>query len=263
MKGSSFLSFALALSCALPCALPARAAAADISARELRPALEELLREHPEVLLDFLREHCETVLDIAQMGSDSKRLANLERQWEQDAKVHKEVRTANRPRVGRKDARVQIVAFSDFTCTYCRRAEKTVEQILQEYAGKVSFVFKNMPLDPEGIAGLASQYFVAISQQSEDKAWKFYRLLFDNYDNLIGRGEEYLREAAMEIGVDMKKMDSARRQKLVATLLKEDLDDADKLGIEGTPCFLVNNLVIRGAVPITMFRRAIDIELSR
>lgn len=263
MKGSSLLSLALALSLSLPAALPSRAQAADLTAKELRPALEDLLREHPEVLLDFLREHCETVLDIAQMGSDSKKLSNLEKQWEKDARVPKNVRTDNRPRVGKKDARVQIVAFSDFTCTYCRRAEKTVEQILQEYSGKVSFVFKNMPLEPEGIAGLASQYFVAISQQSEDKAWKFYRLLFDNYDKLITMGEEYLREAAMETGADMKKMDSARRQKLVATILKEDLDDADKLGIEGTPCFLVNNLVIRGAVPITMFRRAIDIELSR
>lgn len=261
MRGKLALSTLLALS--LFAATPARAEAGEISPKDLRPALEELLREHPEVLLDFLREHCETVLDIAQMGSDSKKLSNLEKQWAQDAKIPKDAKTENRPRVGLKNAKVQIVAFSDFTCTYCRRAERTVEQLIKEYSGKVSFVFKNMPLDPQGIAGLASQYFVAISQQSEEKAWKFYRLLFDNYDKLIGKGEEYLREAAMEIGVDMKKMDSARRQKLVARILKEDLDDADRLGIEGTPCFLVNNLVIRGAVPINMFRRAIEIELNR
>ena len=96
--------------------------------------------------------------------TDSKKLSNLEKQWAQDAKIAKDVKTENRPRVGQKNAKVQIVAFSDFTCTYCRRAEKTVEQLLKEYSGKVSFVFKNMPLDPQGIAGLASQYFVAISK---------------------------------------------------------------------------------------------------
>ena len=70
--------------------------------------------------------------------TDSKKLSNLEKQWAQDAKIPKDVKTENRPRVGLKNAKVQIVAFSDFTCTYCRRAERTVEQLIKEYSGKVS-----------------------------------------------------------------------------------------------------------------------------
>ena len=239
------------------------ARAETLSASDIKPALEQLLKEHPEVLLDFLREHCETVLDIAQMGSDHKRMSNLEKQWAQDARVPKKVRTQNRPRVGKSSAKVQIIAFSDFTCNYCQRAEKTVEALIREFSGKVSFVFKNMPLDPEGISGLASQYYGDIYMQSEDLACKFYLILFDQRDELLLKVEDFMRKTATDIGVDMRKMDSQRRQKVVAQVLKEDLEDAEKLNIEGTPYFLVNNLVIRGAIPIHMFRRAIEIELAR
>ncbi len=239
---------------------PAQAA---LSQAELKPALEELLKEHPEVLLNFLREHSEAVLDAAQQGSEHRRLAGLEKQWASDVKVEKKVATRNRPRVGSEKAKVQIVAFSDFTCHYCFQAQKVVDAILREYAGKVSLVFKCMPMDNDGVGALSAQYFVAISMQSQELAWKFYRMMFDRREDLLTKGEAFLRSAAEEIGVDMKKMDSARRQKSLAALLKEDLKDADSLKVEGTPFFLVNNLVIRGSVPLPIFRRAVDIELAR
>ena len=261
MKGK-LVSLCLAAACLL-FAQPRAARADALSTAELRPALEELLAKHPEVVLDFLRAHSETLVDIVQMGSDRKRLAALEQQWAQDVKVRKNMRLENRPRVGAKNARVQIVAFSDFTCVYCRRAEKTLERLMKDYEGKVSFVFKNMPLDPQGISGLASQYFVAISMQDEKIAWKFYRELFENADMLNADGEKFLRETAEKCGADMKKLDSDRRQKAVDRILKEDLEDADTLKIEGTPTFFVNNLVVRGAMPENMFRRAIEIELAR
>ena len=67
---------------------------------------------------------------------------------------------------------------------------------------------------------------------------------------------------AQEMGVNMKQMDSARRSKKVQKIIDEDIKDGEKLHIEGTPFFLINNLVIRGAVPKDIFRRAIEIELN-
>ena len=256
----SFLAVLSFLTC-LGTSSPASAQA--VSSQDLKPALEQLLRENPDVLINFLHEHSETLLDIVQEGSDKRRMANMEKQWAEDAKVEKKVATKDRPRVGKSDAKVQIVAFSDFTCQFCTRAEKTVEELLNEFSGQVSFVFKNMPLEPEGLSGLASQYFVAISLIDENKAWKFYKTLFHEHEKLLLDSEKFLRDTAMAIGVDMKKLDSVRRGKQVKAILDEDLKDSEKLELEGTPCFLVNNLVIRGAVSKDIFRRAIEIELAR
>lgn len=260
MVKSFFLAFVMSgIYFLVNCSL---AQAADVTAADLKPALEQLLHEHPEVVLNFLREHSKTILDIAQQGSNERRQENMEKQWQSDSKVKKEVSTQGRPFVGNPDAKVRIVAFSDFTCQFCQRAEKMLEELLKEYEGRVSFVFKNMPLDPKGISGLASQYFVAISMQSEELAWKFYKELFENRDKLLAEGEAFLRSTATTLGVDMRQLDRKRRQKAVSAILDEDLKDADKLHIEGTPYFLVNNLVIRGAVSKELFRRAIEMELN-
>lgn len=257
------LSFFAAVSLVAALGTASPAGAQNITSQEMKPVLEQLLRENPEVLLDFLHQHSETLLDIVQEGSDKRRMANMEKQWAEDAKVKKTVAVKDRPRVGKSDAKVQIVAFSDFTCQFCTRAEKTVEELLNEFSGQVSFVFKNMPLEPEGLSGLASQYFVAISLIDENKAWKFYKTLFHEHEKLLLDSEKFLRDTAMAIGVDMKKLDSVRRGKQVKAILDEDLKDSEKLELEGTPCFLVNNLVIRGAVSKEIFRRAIEIELAR
>ena len=240
--------------------LPGSASA--LTAGELKPALEQLLRENPDVFMNFLREHSEEILDIAQQGSNRRRQANMMKQWQKDRKIQKNVAVENRPTFGNSSAPVRIVAFSDFTCQFCQRAENTVAALLQEYEGKVSFVFKNMPLDPKGIGGQASQYFVAMGIIDEKKAWEFYRTLFENRDRLITEGEAFLRSTATKIGVDMKVLDKKRRSKAVADILAEDLKDAEKLKIEGTPYFLVNSLVVRGAIPKELFRKAIEMELN-
>lgn len=264
MKPLNSLKTVLGILIAFPLILQAAPVRAqEPTAREIKPALEQLLREHPEVFLDFMREHCETLLDIVQQGSDKRRLANFETQWAKDAKEPKKVATRKRPRVGSPNARVTIIAFSDFTCQYCLRAEKTIEEILKEYKGKVSFIFKNMPLERNGLGGQASNYYIAISLINEDLAWKFYEKMFHERETLLLDGEKFLRATAQELGVDMKKLDSVRRGKEVAAILNEDIKDADDLNIEGTPYFLVNNLVIRGAVPRDVFQRAIEIELAR
>src|SRR5208337_2689808 len=53
---------------------------------------------------------------------------------------------ATGPARGPEAAKVTIVEFSDFQCPYCGAAFTTVEQLMQQYAGKVKLVFRQFPL---------------------------------------------------------------------------------------------------------------------
>ena len=119
-----------------------------------------------------------------------------------------------------------------------------------------------MPLDDKGPAGIAAAYFVAVSQQSEEKAWLFYKALFADRDKLIADGEAFLKKTAEGLNVDMKRLAKDVRSKKVADILAEDQQDAQKLNIEGTPYFLVNNLIVRGALPLDLFKDAVDMALK-
>ena len=56
----------------------------------------------------------------------------------------------------------------------------------------------------------------------------------------------------------VKKLEKDVKGKKVKEIMTEDQEDAQKLGVEGTPYFLVNNLVVRGALPPELFRNAIE-----
>lgn len=224
----------------------------------LAAALETLLRERPELVLDVLRRNSEAVLDIAQQGSNLRRKHNLELQWRKDMKAPKSVGLENRPVLGPRDAPVRIVAFSDFTCHFCEQASRSVEALRKTYGDGICLIFKHLPLDEKGPGGLASAYFVAIGLQDEAKAWEFYEAMFANRDRLLAEGEPFIKESAQKLGVDMKRLARDVRGKKVSDILAEDQKDAQKLGVEGTPYFLVNDLVVRGALPLDLFRDAVE-----
>ncbi|MDE6734379.1 MAG: thioredoxin domain-containing protein [Desulfovibrio sp.] len=225
-------------------------------------ALETLLRERPELVLDVLRRNSEAVLDIAQQGSNLRRKHNLEVQWRKDMQAPKSVKLEGRPVRGKSDAKVRIVAFSDFTCHFCEQASKNVDALRKTYGDDVSLIFKHLPLDEKGPGGTASAYFIAIAQQDEGKAWEFHDLMFANRDRLLAEGEPFIKESAQKLGVDMKRLGKDVRSKKVTDIMAEDQKEAQKLGVEGTPYFLVNDLVVRGALPLDLFRDAVEMAAS-
>lgn len=224
--------------------------------------LQRIFKENPNLILDVLRQNSEAVLDIAQQGSNLRRKYNLEAQWRDDMAKKKEVRLDNRPVLGRPDAKVKIVAFSDFSCHFCQQASKTLESILKEYGPDVALIFKNLPLDEKGPGADASAWFVAISLQNEPKAWEFYKAMYANRDKLLSEGEPFIEKTAAKLGVDVKKAKEAIKGDQVKKILQQDQDDGQKLGVEGTPYFLVNDLVVRGALPLDLFRSAVDMALA-
>ena len=235
---------------------------AAVTEEDLPRLLEKVFRERPDLVMDVLRSHSESVLDIAQQGSYQRRSRNLQTQWAADMKVPKTVKLAGRPMLGSSSARVRIVAFTDFTCHYCQQASFTVEDIMGEYGKDVSLVFKALPL-AEGIGPQAAAYFEALAMQDQAKAWKFYKALFADQKSLLGEGEGFLKKAAAAAGADMRRLKNDVKSKKVADILAEDASDAEKLKIEGTPFFLVNNLVVRGALPLDLFKGAVDMALGK
>lgn len=236
--------------------------AATISNETLTNAIEKVLQERPDLILDILRKNSEAVLDIAQQGSNLRRKHNLEAQWKEDMKKPKQVRLDGRPVLGPKDAKVKMVAFSDFTCHFCEQASKTVDKLLNEFPDEINLTFKHMPLDEKGPGGIASVYFIAIAQQDEKKAWEFYKKMFAHRENLLAEGEPFIKKTAKELDLDLKKLEKDVKGKKVKEIMAEDQEDAQKLGVEGTPYFLVNNLVVRGALPPELFRNAIEMAKS-
>lgn len=239
------------------------ASAADMSKEEVSVLLRDILKENPEIVLDVLREHSEIVLDIAQDGSNQRRRKALVTQWKLDMAMPKHVDLTHRPTRGPANAPVTLVAFSDFTCPYCAQANTTVQQLLKTYDGKIRYVFKHFPLEDHGPARIAAEYHVASALQDVQKSWTFYDLLFSRREEILKNGEAAIKRAAEDAGLDMYQLAHDLRSDKVNATIEADMTEAAQLGIQGTPYFLVNNLVVRGALAPDFFAEAVKMALGK
>ena len=236
--------------------------ASAVDKDELKAQVESILRENPDIFLDVIRENSEAILLALREGSNKAQLKAMYAQWRQDVSIPKKVALEGRAIRGNPDAPITIVAFSDFTCPYCEQAAYTINSLMSHYGKTVRYVFKNTPLASHENGRLASQYFVAASQIDQAKAWKLYDEFFTNRDQLKAEGEVFMTKAATKVGFDAEKLAAAARTEAVNAIIDEDLADAEALEIEGTPYFLVNNILIRGARSMDQFTEAVEIALD-
>lgn len=237
--------------------------AARVDQKELREAVRAILIENPDIVLDILRDNSEAVLDIAQQGSEQRRSKALRTQWSEDIKHPKKVTLEDRPTKGPADAPVTIVAFTDFTCLYCQQGEAVIESILKAYPTKVRLVYKSLPVASHPGSVESAEFMLAAWAQDKKKSWELFHEFFSNRNQIIGKGSEaYIRSVAMKKGLNMQKLLAEAKGAKVKRILREDEQDARTLKVQGTPYFLVNDIVIKGALDQSLFAEAVDMALA-
>jgi protein-disulfide isomerase len=159
---------------------------------------------------------------------------------------------------GNPNAPVTIVEFSSFQCPFCGRVQPTLNQLLQEYDGKVRLAFMNRPLPFQANSQLAAEAAMAANDQG--KFWEYHAKLFANMRALE---RPNLERYAEEIGLDMAKFRAALDQGQFKDVVANHDRTAQRVGASGTPTFFINGRRLVGAQPIENFKEIIDAELAR
>ncbi|HKA34982.1 MAG TPA: thioredoxin domain-containing protein [Candidatus Binatia bacterium] len=160
---------------------------------------------------------------------------------------------------GAEKAPVKIVEFSDFQCPFCKAATTTMHQLLDQYAGKIRWVFRDFPI--ASIHPLAPKAHEAARCAAEqEKFWQYHDLLFDRAP-LLSPAElkQYARELKLDAEAFDRCFDSGKYQPVVAA----DVAEGQRLGVSGTPAFFINGRLLVGAQPATVFQQMIDSELAK
>jgi protein-disulfide isomerase len=162
------------------------------------------------------------------------------------------------PVKGRPGAPVTLVLFSDFQCPFCARANPTVEEIESAYPNDVRLVWKHLPLPfhPNAMpAALAAE--AARRQGGAPKFWAMHDRLFSNQSALsTARYEQYARE----IGLDLARFRKDMADPALRARIDEDVQLAQRLGVNGTPTFVINGERVVGANGL---RPAVDRQLAQ
>ncbi|MDH5490858.1 MAG: thioredoxin domain-containing protein [Myxococcales bacterium] len=169
--------------------------------------------------------------------------------------------TDAQPSKGPADALVTIVEWSEFQCPFCSRVGPTVSQIMNEYEGRVRFVWRNQPLPFHDNAGAAAALAMeAFAQGGNEKFWPLHDLLFEN-QRALGRAD--LERYAQQVGLDMTRVRAALDNNTHQEAIQADSQLGASLGANGTPSFFINGRPLTGAQPFEAFKAVIDDEIQR
>ncbi len=171
------------------------------------------------------------------------------------------------PFLGKANAPVTMIEFSDFQCPFCRKFwREAFSQIKKNYidSGQVKFVYRDFPIASLHPAAEAAAYAGECAQE-QGKFWQMHDKIFEEQDRqgqgTITFGVADLKNWAREIGLSEEEFNSCLDSQKYREEVQRDLEAGLAAGVAGTPTFYLNGRVVRGALEYEQFAKVIEEEL--
>ena len=148
---------------------------------------------------------------------------------------------------------ITIVAFLDYNCPFCKRSTPDLEKLVKA-DGNIRLVYKDWPiLTPASFHGAQ----LALAAKYQDK----YELVHHALMAIPGMriSKEKMSEAVQATGLDMNRLNQDLKQHSaeIAALIQRNLDQADSLGLTGTPAFLIGPFKVTAALNYEQFKEVV------
>lgn len=167
---------------------------------------------------------------------------------------------------GERNSRIALIEYSDIECPFCKRFHPTAQKVIEEYKGKVMWVYRHYPLSFHANAQKEAEAVECVGELGgNDAFWKYVDTIYERTtSNGTGFALDKLAPLAAELGLNEAKfkecLDSDKYEKHV----KDDMDGGSKAGVTGTPGNILldtktgKTRLIPGAVPFETIKAAID-----
>lgn len=202
----------------------------SLSDKAFNERVRSYLLSHPEVLREMAQALDEKEAQEA-VKQASAALKDSRRALEHDS----------RDFVANPDGKLTVVQFFDYNCAYCKLAAPEVLALIKAHPD-VRFVFKELPI----IGGEASQRASRIALAVKEKGGDYLGLYHDFIAArpLDNAGIERITAAR---GLDAKALEAVAEQTGVDKHIADDKALAQKIGLQGTPTFIIGDEIIEGA----------------
>jgi protein-disulfide isomerase len=168
------------------------------------------------------------------------------------------------PVLGNPNAKITIVEWGDYQCTYCHLFQQnTQDELIQEYVntGKANFVFRDFPLNgPDSVLAAEASYCA----DDQNKYWQYHNELYNNWggERTGWINQKSLDQFATNVGLDLNQFDKCMSDKKYESKVLENQQFGQEIGINGTPSFIIFNdktiTKVVGAQPFSVFKQVLD-----
>jgi protein-disulfide isomerase len=158
---------------------------------------------------------------------------------------------------GPADAPLALVEFADYECPFCQQVQPTLDRLEADFKGRMSLVYKDMPLPMHPHAQKAAEASRCAGVQG--KYWEYHDLLSKSKSLEVPQ----LKTIASQIGLEKAAFDKCLDSGEQADAVKSTVDEAIKLELQGTPSFFLNGRFFTGNLSYDQLHQILQEELKR
>ena len=147
----------------------------------------------------------------------------------------------NNPGIFQKNADITIYEFFDYNCGYCKSVVKTILDVVSEDK-KINFVFVEFPI-------LSNESYTAAAAALAAEKQGLYTDFHLSLMKIRGRiNEDIVFKTAKNISLDINKLKTDMKSSEIENTLKQNREIAKLLGLNGTPAFIIGDIIYPGAL---------------
>jgi protein-disulfide isomerase len=161
-------------------------------------------------------------------------------------------------------AKLTLVEFGDYECPACGLYNPFVKQLLGEFVGKITYVFRNYPLPQHANAPISSQ--AAETAGLQGKFWQMHDKLYETQSewSTSTDAKSIFIGYAESMGLDVNKFKTDIDSKEIKDKVQNDTNDGNLIKLSETPTFYLNGVKIGNlAGSYDDLKNAINAALSK
>jgi protein-disulfide isomerase len=171
----------------------------------------------------------------------------------------------NNPIIGKKDAPVKIVLFSDHQCPFCAKFFKEIVDVSKSFGDKVVLVYKDLPLDFHPQAKNAA--IAGECAKDQDKFWEMSERLYVT-QNQWGKlkddqAKDFFKKQAVVVKLDPEVFGKCIDENKHLDEIEKSIEEGKSFGISGTPSVFINDEFVGGVIPADQLRKKIQKQIDK
>ena len=160
--------------------------------------------------------------------------------------------TENTPYLGNKNAPVKIVAFMDYNCGYCKKANDALNQLLADDPN-VCVIYRLHPIMSD-----ASEYLAKLALAVNKITPTKFKEVHDKFMGGKIGDKESLISTLHESNINLNDLEEAIRNPELQNTLKQSNILAKYIGISGVPAMIVNDKLYPGFLDIERLKSIVE-----
>lgn len=160
-------------------------------------------------------------------------------------------------RIGKFESPVTLVEYGDYECSTCQITVPIMKQLKKELGDKLCFVYRHFPFKQiHPFAMAAAKAAEAASLQN--KFWEMHELLYQNQSSLK---PELFLQLATELNLNLDQFEKDIKSDSIAKKIEADFDAGFRSGVNGTPCFYINEERYDGDPSYSTLKKTLQLKL--